>query len=314
MSFLPPSCQISNRQLCFRNHLALAGLLNRTLVIPATPREVEGRYDYRLVFDFNHTRRCFGNDDIILTTHEYEERFGRPIRIDRVLCWHSPSDICNDPDSFRLLYFICPSVNVSSPDLPPSGSNSTAPTLHSQRVDGFAVGSWFFSGQAVQLPEDRSVFAACLPVRAKLRSVVEAYSQVSDAVLVAGDLHSVHFADWREFEASVDLPFAREPACPDALLVRPAEGMFQAASLAQQELFGGEPYVSVHWRRGDFKEWCALHGAKDACYYPPRQVRRSCNRLTLCIHAGKTSGCMIYRVLNVCMGRRMPDTATNPDR
>ena len=280
LSLLPSSCQISNRELCLRNHLALAGLLNRTLVVPATPREVEGGYDYRLVFDFNHTRKCFGNDDVILTTHEYKERFGRPIRIDRVLCWHSPSDICNDPKSFPLLYFICPAVNVSSPDLPPSGNGSMAPTRGSQLVDGFAASGWFFSGHAVQLPEDRSIFAACLPVKAGLRSVVEAYSQVSDAVLVAGDLHNVHFAGWREFEASVDLPFAWESACPDALLVRPAEGMFQAASLAQQEMFGGEPYVSVHWRRGDFKEWCALHGKKDACYYPPRQVRQNRNCFT----------------------------------
>ena len=42
------SLQVTNRVLCLRNHMALAGLLNRTLVIPAYPQEVPGRYDLQV--------------------------------------------------------------------------------------------------------------------------------------------------------------------------------------------------------------------------------------------------------------------------
>ena len=45
---LPPRCQLSNRMYCLRHHLKLAGLLNRTLVIPVLPREVDMGYDYRV--------------------------------------------------------------------------------------------------------------------------------------------------------------------------------------------------------------------------------------------------------------------------
>ena len=41
----PPPSQISNRALCLRNHLALAGLLNRTLVVPSRPEEVNLNYN-----------------------------------------------------------------------------------------------------------------------------------------------------------------------------------------------------------------------------------------------------------------------------
>ncbi|CAI5497732.1 unnamed protein product [Closterium sp. Naga37s-1] len=46
--------QVSNRIRCIRNYLIVAGVLNRTLVAPFRPAEVNGSYDRRVFFDLTH--------------------------------------------------------------------------------------------------------------------------------------------------------------------------------------------------------------------------------------------------------------------
>ena len=157
-------------------------------------------------------------------------------------------------------------------------SDAQSRLSESREIEG-SMDSWAvvsrarFRGQICELPDDRTVYAACLPQTASLPDVIRAFARVPDRVLVVGDLVNVAFSDWPDLEASLDLPFARAPGCEDAFVVRPAEVIFQAASSAQEEMFGGEPFVSVPWRRGDFRSYCFWHGPKSACYFPPKQVR-----------------------------------------
>ena len=223
----------------------------------------------QIAFDFPHLRQCYG-DASVLTTDEYASRFGRPIQIGRILCWHAPGPTC--PIHFTSLYYNCPARDIGS-----TSSRDATSSLPGRRMvagsadSGYLLEPGYFYQPTVKLPEDEILYTACLPQFAPLQFVVEAYAGVPDDVLVAGDLHNVFISDWPEFKASLDLPFARKDACPDALVIRPAERIFQAASSAQEEMFGGEKYVCVHWRRGDFKEWCAQ--LRDhACYFPPQQV------------------------------------------
>ncbi|CAI5956579.1 unnamed protein product [Closterium sp. NIES-64] len=47
----------STRIRCFRNYMLLAGLSNRTLLVPMNTTEVASGYDRRIVFDFDHAWR-----------------------------------------------------------------------------------------------------------------------------------------------------------------------------------------------------------------------------------------------------------------
>ncbi|CAI5978783.1 unnamed protein product [Closterium sp. NIES-64] len=52
--------EVSNRIGCIRRHLLLAGMLNRTLVVPLKPDEVARFYDRRTFLHLPHLHRCYG--------------------------------------------------------------------------------------------------------------------------------------------------------------------------------------------------------------------------------------------------------------
>ncbi|CAI5985067.1 unnamed protein product [Closterium sp. NIES-65] len=52
--------QLSNRIRCIKNHLVVAGVFNRTLVVPLRAHEVARHYDRRTFFHLPHTRLCYG--------------------------------------------------------------------------------------------------------------------------------------------------------------------------------------------------------------------------------------------------------------
>ena len=227
---------------------------------------------FQIAFDFQHLRLCFGNNSV-LTTDEYASRYGHPIQIGRIVCWHAPGPTC--PVHFTSLYHNCPARRIGSTSSRAATSSLPGGRIIAGSADrGYLLQEDMLPQLTVKPPKDKILYVACLPAACPLEYVISAYAGVPDDVLVAGDLHNVGLHDWPEYKASLDLPFAREPACPDALVIQPAEGIFLAASAAQEEMFGQEPYVCVHWRRGDFKEWCAMN-QPGSCYFPPKQVRAS---------------------------------------
>ncbi|CAI7853370.1 unnamed protein product [Closterium sp. NIES-54] len=126
--------------------------------------------------------------------------------------------------------------------------------------------------QLTRLTGNHTALAACLPMAATKSQVLEAYGNNQSPVLVVGDLVNIHFTEWPESDAALDLPFERSSECPTALLIKPATAMFFAAELFVRETFQRERFIGMHWRRGDFKAYCFWHGPKNACYFPVQQV------------------------------------------
>ena len=168
-----------------------------------------------------------------------------------------------------------------------------------------------FAGELVDIPASASVFAACLPIQARLPDVLATFSNLPDDVLVVGDIVNMKILDWQEQEASLDLPFSRSlKKCRGSLVVRPPVEIARAASVIVEELFEGEEFVSVHWRRGDFRIHCPWQGPKHACFFPPRQVRalRQCKELeSLALIAchSNASRCMAIDLSVVDMSNRV---------
>ena len=147
---------------------------------------------------------------------------------------------------------------------------------------GLLVNQAAFAGELVNVPANASVFAACLPIQARLPEVLAAFSNLPDDVRVVGDIVNMKILDWPEQEASLDLPFSRSLAkCRGSLVVRPPVEVARAASVVVEELFEGEEFVSVHWRRGDFRIHCPWQGPKHACFFPPKQVGGVLRRVTV---------------------------------
>ncbi|CAI5507039.1 unnamed protein product [Closterium sp. Naga37s-1] len=93
--------QISNRVLCIKNHLLLAGLLSRTLIVPFHHSEVVRNYNMHVALDVEHLRRCFGK--VVFTTAEYRRKYVKPINVTEVVCWHGPKGACREEDKELLL-------------------------------------------------------------------------------------------------------------------------------------------------------------------------------------------------------------------
>ena len=80
----------------------MAGLLNRTLLMPIDPANIYGRYDMSIAFDVSHFRRCWG-DKVILTVEEYVEQQGRKVEVDYVKTWGNSWDPNHDSQPARAL-------------------------------------------------------------------------------------------------------------------------------------------------------------------------------------------------------------------
>ncbi|GJP39314.1 hypothetical protein CLOM_g23697 [Closterium sp. NIES-68] len=104
--------QITNRLLCLRNHMLLAGLLNRTLIVPFHRSETIFNYDLHLVVDLEYLRACLG--PTVFSTAEFRRKFRRPIQVSQVVCWHGPPGACADQVDNILLH--CPGREKMSRD------------------------------------------------------------------------------------------------------------------------------------------------------------------------------------------------------
>ncbi|CAI6003592.1 unnamed protein product [Closterium sp. NIES-64] len=307
-SLFPPQEQISNRVLCIKNHLLLAGLLSRTLIVPFHHSEVVRNYNMHVALDVEHLRRCFGK--VVFTTAEYRRKYVKPINVTEVVCWHGPKGACREEDKELLLNCPAPET-MNTPASVLVGGDGEA--LRKIGKPGFVFNTrvritrTLFRGQLTQLTGNHTALAACLPMSATKSQVLEAYGNNQSPVLVVGDLVNVHFTQWPESDAALDLPFERSSVCPTALLIKPAAGMFLAAELFVRKTFKGERFigmhwrrgsaalqaaagmflaaerfvrdtfqrerfVGMHWRRGDLKAYCFWHGRNNACYFPVQQV------------------------------------------
>ncbi|CAI5957784.1 unnamed protein product, partial [Closterium sp. NIES-65] len=339
-----PRGQITNRLLCLRNHMLLAGLLNRTLLIPFHRSETILNYDLHLVLDLAYLRSCIG--PTVFTTAEFRRKFRRPVQVSQVVCWHGPPGACADQVDNILLH--CPGLDEMRRDdgsgsggnddaaaadgaavgdgdaAGDDGDNGAAGGMASDGGSGMAAGTpgvvfdtrvpvshSLFRSPLVHLPPNTTTHAACLPMLASPQQVLRAWGSNPSPVLVVGDLLNLHVSHAHEGTLTggatheppaqveenmdgetpqqspadgttttitaqqqpfLDLPFRRSAACPSPLLLRPRPALLESAELLVGRLFGGRPFLALHWRRGDFKPWCFWRGPKHACFYPVHQV------------------------------------------
>ncbi|CAI7832720.1 unnamed protein product, partial [Closterium sp. NIES-53] len=267
----------STRIRCFRNYMLLAGLSNRTLLVPMNTTEVASGYDRRIVFDFDHVWRCYGPLSVLSTQDFLDlnkggaEEGGGGVKdgkvvIDQVLCLRAT---CynqkghGDPGTL---------VNLPEAALAENITWSTVP-------------STVIKEQKFHLPEVVEVAREILP---------------SARVVVLGELELFSFD--RSLEAEGDVPFIRRPGCPNSLAIQPhpavllsAERLIQAKMwtlIALNATFSHTPanftinntgadggsrgmgwqkdsevteiqdkrFVAVHWRRGEMGMGCKEPG------------------------------------------------------
>ncbi|CAI5514602.1 unnamed protein product, partial [Closterium sp. Naga37s-1] len=204
--------QMSNRIRCIKNHLLVAGVFNRTLVVPLRANEVTRHYDRRTFFHLPHTRLCYGPssaislDDLLALpaatapaagsepapagseTGATAEALSATVQVDQVLCLQKQ---CYNQSS------------ASRDDLPSLSGITYPPNLTLTIGNG---------------PEPLEI-----PKLLALQSLI----QPTARVILVGDLGSVHLT----FPGKnyLDVPFRQSPECPNALAVAPHPAILEAA-------------------------------------------------------------------------------------
>lgn len=84
--------------------------------------------------------------------------------------------------------------------------------------------------------------------------ILTTFGDVDERVLMTGDLF--YFRPPPALMPGGDIPFVRSPGCPNALAVVPHEAITEAGERYTREVLGGEPFVAMHMRRGDFADYC----------------------------------------------------------
>lgn len=247
--FLFPLCdygQVSNRVNCLRWYMLLAALLRRALVVPDAEAELRG-YNYTLVVDVPHARRCLGDaaNATVVTLREYARARAaagdpRPVAVDSVWCWRTN---CPLP-TYRRMF----------PDVAMPGA------LAAVNVSG------------------RVASAA---------DVVRELGGVTDAVISLGNLFRLEDIAGLppRTHTSANLPLvAAAGAVPSAcrLVIQPHPAIVLAAKGYARTVLG-RPYAALHLRRGDFHHFwgpdCRRDGSESGargCRIPPLTAVAAC--------------------------------------
>ncbi|CAI5985324.1 unnamed protein product [Closterium sp. NIES-64] len=183
--------QLSNRIRCIKNHLVVAGVFNRTLVVPLRAHEVARHYDRRTFFHLPHTRLCYGPQSVIsldALSVATASAPGATVQVDQVLCLQKQ----------------CYNQSAASRDDLPSLSGVTYPPNLALTI-----------GNASEPLE--------IPKLLALRSLI----QPTARVVLLGDLGSMHLT----FPGKnyLDVPFRQSIECPNALAVAPHPAILEAA-------------------------------------------------------------------------------------
>jgi len=107
------------------------------------------------------------------------------------------------------------------------------------------------------------------------REFLKEFGGLGENVIALGDLVAARFVrSWGHADWGSE-PHAFLPGCPANVSIFPP-GLVEQARRVVQGLFGGAPFLALHFRRGDFKQFC--RGAPEvryishACFYPERQA------------------------------------------
>ncbi|GJP34812.1 hypothetical protein CLOM_g19232 [Closterium sp. NIES-68] len=277
--------QVSNRIRCIRNYLIMAGVLNRTLVAPFRPSDVNRGYDRRVFFDLNHTRRCYGPRTVITLDELLAER--RAVLNGRGSSSSSSNDASiggtADSGNNSSTGGNGSTSDGSSGNSSSSSSSTSADIIVTQVVcpydtcydqPGWGLPTVFPTLEGVtfealtftdaNLPRDHSINIT------DIRRLGDLIFSSSDLIPL-GDLGSSLFDE--SFHMEIDVPFFRRPGCPNKLAVQPHPAVFEAASRFVSDVLlkdvtqtreksssaensissqnEGHRYMAIHWRRKD---------------------------------------------------------------
>ncbi|CAI5521344.1 unnamed protein product, partial [Closterium sp. Naga37s-1] len=211
--------QVSNRIRCIRNYLIVAGVLNRTLVAPFRPSEVNGSYDRHVFFDLTHMRRCYGPRTVITLDELLAERRAARNGNGSSGNGSSGNGSSNNNSSSSstaadiiITQVVCPFTNCYFQ--PGWGLPTVLPTL-----GGVSYEALTFTD--ANLPPDHSINIT------DIKRIGDLIFPSAD-VFVMGDLGASLFDE--TFHRQIDVPFFRRPGCPNKLAIQPHPAIFEAAS------------------------------------------------------------------------------------
>ena len=211
----------------------MAGLLNRTLLIHDDVKETRKNVDYSGSIDFEHINRCFGKDRVMTTT-QYKEKYKMEVEIDEAICWSKLCGDWNKEDLARSPYFYedWPSIRMAKGAIARQG-----PT--------------------------------CCPSLSR-RGIKDHFGAAKGRVLTLGEMFRLEvreYSGWSRYY----LPFPRGQGCDNMLSLIPSEFVMSSARSFVKEIFLGDPFIAVHWRRGDFGTHCNAT-VQRGCWLPLRSV------------------------------------------
>ncbi|CAI7861698.1 unnamed protein product [Closterium sp. NIES-54] len=203
--------QMSNRIRCIKNHLLVAGVFSRTLVVPLRADEVSRHYDRQAFFHLPHTRLCYGPSSVIslddllaLPAAPAPAAGSEPAPAGSETAAAEAQSATVQVDQVLCLQKQCYNQSSASRDDLPSLSGITYPANLT-----LTIGNG---------PEPLAI-----PKLLALQSLI----QPTARVILVGDLGSMHLT----FPGKnyLDVPFRQSPECPSALAVAPHPAILKAA-------------------------------------------------------------------------------------
>eukprot|EP00271_Cylindrocystis_brebissonii_P003407 TRINITY_DN1435_c0_g1_i2.p1 TRINITY_DN1435_c0_g1~~TRINITY_DN1435_c0_g1_i2.p1 ORF type:complete len:461 (-),score=34.71 TRINITY_DN1435_c0_g1_i2:1107-2489(-) len=235
--------KLSARVMCYRKAILYAGLLNRTLLVIVDEKEISSHYDRHILFDMEHARSCYGSEMAILTSEEYEKKYQDQIIVDQVLCWGG-----------------CPFRG------PPKKFLS----------------DYFKLWKRIRFEDNLEVKYAPLGESAKMADFVTEFGKATGRVLYLGMCSFGEIEEFPDLRPGIpmrgDFTFAKTKTCPSNLAVQPHGAIIETAKEFVKAKFGGEPFVAVHLRRGDYKGYCTPESfTSELCHRPWPKIIKCLN-------------------------------------
>lgn len=241
-----PCLQINTRLVCFRNTVILAAALNRTVIVPMKKSEQYVKdYDLRMVFHLETILDCYGPDSVI-SSQDYQERYGKSVEIDRLHCWHGPYASCLViPDAEDKG---CPAtIDVAyalDPKLPHDKTKLGVPTKE-LKVTVDSLLAKFFGGKG------KPAQGACLAGEpTTVERAREVFGGITDSVLAVGDMRGHPLAFRKLIYPTVQDVLQGSEECRAHAIggaVGPHPGFFSRSHEVRQILVKDKKYIALHW-------------------------------------------------------------------
>lgn len=128
----------------------------------------------------------------------------------------------------------------------------------------------------VDVPRYTPAAAACFRQDPDLKDVLSEFGGLKEKVIALGDLVAARFVRSKGLADWGSEPHVFLPGCPVKTTIFPSQGLLDQAKKVAWDLFKGAPFLALHFRRGDFRQYCRsapeMRYTSHACYYSERQA------------------------------------------